>query len=452
MDHTKFSEAEWEACIKVLTALKDAPFDNPDNSTFSGLISKISKQAKKQNRKESYTGKRAHDLELKLGSQLAQQALKGHTSYSELLPQQNEFKQAHIPVNCYCCNRSYTQLHSFYNRLCPECATENYERRFVTIDLKGRNVLLTGGRVKIGFATALKILRNGANLTVTTRFPASALELFRQEPDYAEWADRLWVYGLDLRNLKAIAEFVNDFRARFDTLDILINNAAQTIQYDNDYYRPLIQNEQTLLGKHAGHPRLTGNQTRVTEDLGLLNSTEHTYTDVALTRFGQPVDLREHTSWNAVLEEISLFELLEVNLINQIAPYYLIKELKPMMEASAFKEKFIINVTSSEGNFNYENKTIFHPHTNMTKAALNMLTLTSARAFADQHIYMSAVDVGWVSTGARETLRQQQFEKGYIPPLDSVDGAARILQPIAEGIHGMPIFGKLLKNYRVHPW
>lgn len=452
MDHTKFSETEWEACIKVLTALKDAPFDNPDNSTFSGLISKISKQAKKINRKESYTGKRAHDLELKLGSQLAQQALNGHTSYSELLPQQNEFSRAHIPVNCYCCNRSYTQLHSFYNRLCPECATENYERRFAKVDLKGRNVLLTGGRVKIGFAIALKILRNGANLTVTTRFPASALELFRQEPDYAEWADRLWIYGLDLRNLKAIAEFVSFYRTRFDTLDILINNAAQTIQYDNDYYRPLIQNEQNLLGKHADHPRLTGNQTRVTEDLGLLNSTEHSYTNVALTRFGQPVDQREHTSWNALLEEISLFELLEVNLINQIAPYYLIKELKPMMEASEFKEKFIINVTSSEGNFNYENKTIFHPHTNMTKAALNMLTLTSARAFADQHIYMSAVDVGWVSTGARETLRKQQFEKGYIPPLDSVDGAARILHPIAEGIHGIPIFGKLLKNYRVHPW
>ncbi len=452
MDHTKFSEAEWEACIKVLTALKDSPFDNPDNNTFSGLIAKINKNAKKKNRKASYIQKRNYDLNLKLGSHIAQQALLGLSNYSEMLPQQNDFTRVNIPVNCYCCNCSYTKIHSFYNRLCPECATENYARRFVSVDLKGRNVLLTGGRVKVGFSTALKILKNGANLIVTTRFPASALELFRQEQDYPEWKDRLWVYGLDLRNLRAINDFISFYQAHFNKLDILINNAAQTIQYNNDYYRPLIAKEQSLIGRNNQYPQLVFNQTPVTEDLGLLQSSEHTYTDMALTRFGQPVDKREHTSWNSLLEEVSLFELLEVNLINQIAPYYLIKALKPMFEASDCKEKFIINVSSSEGIFSYGNKTIFHPHTNMTKAALNMLTLTSARDFASQQIYMSAVDVGWISTGAKEELRKRQFEKGYIPPLDSVDGAARILHPIAEGINGIPIFGKLLKNYQVHPW
>lgn len=126
--------------------------------------------------------------------------------------------------------------------------------------------------------------------------------------------------------------------------------------------------------------------------------------------------------------------------------------MKPLFEYSDFKERFIINVTSSEGIFSYVNKTIFHPHTNMTKAALNMMTLTSAKEFADRNIYMTSVDVGWISTGAKESLRKKQFEEGYIPPLDSVDGASRILDPIIQGIKGNIIFGILLKNYKKTEW
>ena len=103
--------------------------------------------------------------------------------------------------------------------------------------------------------------------------------------------------------------------------------------------------------------------------------------ELKLNRFGQPVDLRDKNSWNATLEEVSMYELVEVNLINQISPYFLIKELTPLMKASTFKEKFIVNVTSSEGQFSYQNKTMYHPHTNMTKAALNMLTRTSAKEY-----------------------------------------------------------------------
>ncbi len=164
------------------------------------------------------------------------------------------------------------------------------------------------------------------------------------------------------------------------------------------------------------------------------------------------MDNRDKTSWNSTLEEISMYELVEVNLINHIAPYFLIKELKPLMKASSFKERFIVNVTSSEGIFSYNNKTMFHPHTNMTKAALNMMTLTSAKEFEKDQIYMTAVDVGWISTGAKESLRKKQFEQGYIPPLDSVDGAARILHPIVEGINGNYFSGVLLKNYKINDW
>ncbi|MGI9582465.1 SDR family NAD(P)-dependent oxidoreductase [Chryseobacterium sp. RRHN12] len=448
----KFSNEEWETCLKVLNALKENPFLNPDNQTFSGLITKIHKSAKKQSRHENYSEMKSHDLAVNSNSVLMQKALAGVSAFYDDEKEEVKFTKLQIPKNCYCCNQSYQYAHSFYSRLCPACAEENYEKRFETADLTGRNVILTGGRVKVGFATALKVLRSGANLVLTTRFPALAMELMQQEADYDNWKDRLWIYGLDLRNLKAIQDFINFYQFNFDTLDILINNAAQTIKYPDEYYLPIIKREKEKLVEFKNIHTLIPNQTEISSETAKLEYAHNEETQVALTRFGQPVDNREKTSWNSTLEEVSLYELVEVNLINHIAPYFLIKELKPLMKSSAFKEKFIINVTSSEGIFSYENKTIFHPHTNMTKAALNMMTLTSAKEFENDQIYMSAVDVGWISTGAKESLRKKQFEMGYIPPLDSVDGAARILHPVMEGIKGNYFSGVLLKNYKVHTW
>jgi NAD(P)-dependent dehydrogenase (short-subunit alcohol dehydrogenase family) len=448
----QFSAEEWETCLKVLNALKEDPFMNPDNKIFSGLITKIHKNAKKQSRYENYSEMKFHDLAVNSNSVLMQKALAGISAYYDNEKEEVQLTKFQIPKNCYCCNQSYQYAHSFYSRLCPVCATENYEKRFETADLTGRNVILTGGRVKVGFATALKMLRNGANLVLTTRFPALALELMQQQADYDNWKDRLWIYGLDLRNLKAIQDFIDFYKFNFDTLDILINNAAQTIKYPDEYYLPIIKREKEKLIEFKDIQTLIPNQTEISSETAKLEYAHNEETQIALTRFGQPVDNREKTSWNSTLEEVSMYELVEVNLINHIAPYFLIKELKPMMKNSVFKEKFIINVTSSEGIFSYENKTVFHPHTNMTKAALNMMTLTSAKEFENDQIYMSAVDVGWISTGAKESLRKKQFEMGYIPPLDSVDGAARILHPVIEGIKGNYLSGVLLKNYKVNPW
>ncbi|WP_374463411.1 SDR family oxidoreductase [Chryseobacterium sp.] len=448
----KFSNEEWETCLKVLNALKENPFLNPDNQTFSGLITKIHKSAKKQSRHENYSEMKSHDLAVNSNSVLMQKALAGVSAFYDDEKEEVKFTKLQIPKNCYCCNQSYQYAHSFYSRLCPVCAEENYEKRFETTDFTGRNVILTGGRVKVGFATALKVLRSGTNLVLTTRFPALAMELMQQEADYDKWKDRLWIYGLDLRNLKAIQDFINFYTFNFDTLDILINNAAQTIKYPDEYYLPIVKREKEKLVEFKNIHTLIPNQTEISSEIAKLEYAHHEETQVALTRFGQPVDNREKTSWNSTLEEVSLYELVEVNLINHIAPYFLIKELKPLMKNSVFKERFIINVTSSEGIFSYENKTIFHPHTNMTKAALNMMTLTSAKEFENDQIYMSAVDVGWISTGAKESLRKKQLEMGYIPPLDSVDGAARILHPVMEGIKGNYFSGVLLKNYKVHTW
>lgn len=447
-----FSQNEWESCLKVLNALKDEPFLNPDNKTFSGLITKIHKNAKKQNRQESYSEMKNHDLEINSESVLMKKALAGVSDFYDDEKNDTQLTKLQIPKNCYCCNQSYQYAHSFYTRLCPKCADENYEKRFLSTDLSGRNAILTGGRVKVGFAAALKLLRNGANLVLTTRFPALALETLQQEPDYEDWKARLWVYGLDLRNLKAIQEFIDFYKSNFETLDILINNAAQTIKYPDEYYLPIIKRENEMLVELKNDKKLIPNKTEISTEIGKLEYAHNEETNVALTRFGQPVDNRDKTSWNSTLEEVSMYELVEVNLINHIAPYFLIKELKPLMKDSSFKEKFIINVTSSEGIFSYDNKTMFHPHTNMTKAALNMMTLTSAKEFEKDQIYMTAVDVGWISTGAKESLRKKQFEQGYIPPLDSVDGAARILHPIVEGINGNFFSGVLLKNYKINNW
>ncbi|WNI36078.1 SDR family NAD(P)-dependent oxidoreductase [Chryseobacterium sp. SG20098] len=448
----KFSAEEWEICLKVLNSLKETPFLNPDNKTFSGLITKIHKNAKRQSRHENYSEMRSHDLAINSNAVLMQKALAGISAFYDDEKEEVKLTKLQIPKNCYCCNQSYQYAHSFYSRLCPVCAGENYEKRFETADLTGRNLILTGGRVKVGFATALKVLRSGANLVLTTRFPALAMELMQQEADYENWKNRLWIYGLDLRNLKAIQDFIDFYKLNFDTLDILINNAAQTIKYPDEYYLPIIKREKEKRIAFKDIHTLIPNHTEISNETAKLEYAQNEETQVALTRFGQPVDNREKTSWNSTLEEVSMFELVEVNLINHIAPYFLIKELKPLMKNSAFKEKFIINVTSSEGIFSYENKTIFHPHTNMTKAALNMMTLTSAKEFENDQIYMSAVDVGWISTGAKESLRKKQFEMGYIPPLDSVDGAARILHPVIEGIQGNYFSGVLLKNYKVHTW
>ena len=448
----KFSTEEWETCLKVLNALKEDPFLNPDNKTFSGLITKIHKSAKKQSRYENYSEMKSHDLAVNSSAVLMQKALAGVSAFYDDEKEDMKLTKLQIPKNCYCCNQSYQYAHSFYSRLCPVCAEENYEKRFETVDLTGRNVILTGGRVKIGFATALKVLRNGAHLVLTTRFPALAMELMQQEADYNNWKDRLWIYGLDVRNLKAVQDFINFYKFNFETLDILINNAAQTIKYPDEYYLPIIKREKEKLIEFKNIQTLIPNHTEISSETAKLEYAHNEETQVALTRFGQPVDNREKTSWNSTLEEVSMYELVEVNLINHIAPYFLIKELKPLMKNSTFKEKFIINVTSSEGIFSYENKTVFHPHTNMTKAALNMMTLTSAKEFENDQIYMSAVDVGWISTGAKESLRKKQFEMGYIPPLDSVDGAARILHPVIEGIKGNYLSGVLLKNYKVHTW
>ncbi len=450
----EFTQEEWDTCIKVLRILKKDPFQNPNNEQFGGLVSSIYKSAKKANRQQSYKQKKDLDISIIKESHISQMALNNRTEYqSEHIISEVPYKQLNVPKNCYCCNVSFDLMHHFYNRLCPKCADINYKNRFLKPNLKGRHILLTGGRIKIGYATALKFLRSHAHVTITTRLPALALNNFQQEADYKDWCHNLRIYGLDLRNLNAVTEFIDFYKSQIGKLDILVNNAALTIKYPDNYYLPLIQKETQLLETFRDNHYLRANPDSLLEQAHLLTSTKGQNQQQALNRFDLPVDDRIKNSWNSTLEEIGMPELLEVNLINHISPYYLIKELGPLMRNSNHAKRFIINVTSSEGQFSYTNKSAFHPHTNMTKAALNMLTRTSGEQYKKSTIYMNAVDVGWVSTGAIETLRKKQFEQGYIPPLDPVDGASRILHPIVKELEtDFGVAGKLFKNYEIEEW
>lgn len=443
-----FTEEEWEGCIKVLSVLKEHPFQNPDNRLLGTLVTKIVKKVKKG----KVRGHKEAVLDIANQSVLAKNAIEKRSYYgNEDHDKEHHFTQTTTAKKCYACNTPYHQVHSFYHRLCPNCTALNLEHRWKEKDLKGRHVILTGGRVKVGYATALKVLRAGAHLTLTTRFPALAHKNLKKEDDYEQWADRLIIYGLDLRLIGDLEAFVQFYSERHAHLDILINNAAQTIKYPEDYYAPIIEKEQQLLSNSSSlrvellANRRLGDQ-KLLSQVGRLEELE-------LSRFGQPIDQREKNSWNSKLEDIDPLELLEANLINQISPFMLIKAMTPLFKKSPFDARFIVNVSSSEGQFSYSNKTDFHPHTNMTKAALNMMTRTSARDYAAHGIFMNSVDVGWISTGAHENLRKKQFAAGYIPPLDSVDGAARILHPIFEMLEGNSTFiGELLKNYQIEAW
>jgi NAD(P)-dependent dehydrogenase (short-subunit alcohol dehydrogenase family) len=167
----------------------------------------------------------------------------------------------------------------------------------------------------------------------------------------------------------------------------------------------------------------------------------------------QQIDLRGINSWRLRLHEVETPELLEVHLVNAIAPYVLNARLKPLMAATAGRGKHIVNVSAMEGQFYRATKTDKHPHTNMAKAALNMMTRTSAPDFVRDGIHMNAVDTGWVTDEDPAVHAVRKAELGFAPPLDVIDGAARILDAIFVGrLTGEHVWGQFLKDYKPAPW
>ncbi|MGI5486409.1 SDR family NAD(P)-dependent oxidoreductase [Microtetraspora malaysiensis] len=343
---------------------------------------------------------------------------------------------------CYVCQGRFDRVDGFYHRLCPSCAASNKARRTARTDLTGRRALVTGGRVKIGHHVALKLLRDGAHVTVTTRFPRDAARRFAEAGDSGEWAERLRVVGIDLRDPRQIIALTDHLLEAGDPLDILVNNAAQTLHRPPSAYAALSEGERAGLPAGAWAPP---GFAPVPGGDAVSSRADTWLPDVS----GLLPDLAANNSWSARIGEIDAAELLEVQLVNAVAPFLLIDRLLPLLRAAPTPRRYVVNVSAVEGQFAVANKTGRHPHTNMAKAGLNMLTRTSAADLAAEGIYLCAVDTGWI-TDENPLPKRERLDRRT--PLDVIDGAARVYDPIVRGESGHPMYGVFLKDYTEAPW
>ncbi|KAI9330773.1 hypothetical protein BDR26DRAFT_871224 [Obelidium mucronatum] len=374
--------------------------------------------------------------------------------------------------------------------VCGSCDSLNSEKKAETVDLTGKHALVTGGRIKIGQAAALP------------------------ESDADQWWSRLHVYGLDLRDIGSVVAFCDYLMEKLERLDVLIQNAAQTIRRPAAYYAPMVKAESDLrhslpqsvlsnwirINNNVGpSPRLIeGNALTTTSGLELVQDASKSLvdtttaiqsdisssairslivpTDIVETATGtivdpgwdlqqalqsiDPTDLRPSTTWNQNLTRRCI----------NLSPTLLMQRLQPLLSPSVRPRSypsFVVNVSSREGSFSatekkgdggsgFDDTTGFHPHTNMAKAALNRLTQTIAGDWAKDGVYVTAVDPGWVSSMGPVVMEDGKGvggKTGIIPPLSVEDGAARILDPVFSGYgKGVLVSGVLLRNYQVSSW
>src|SRR6185369_14680331 len=316
----------------------------------------------------------------------------------------------------------------------------NFAKRTELVDLQGRVALLTGGRVKIGYQAGLKLLRAGARLIVTTRFPRDSAARYSREPDFAEWKDRLEIFGLDLRHTPSVEAFCRQLLQTHDRLDFIVNNACQTVRRPPDFYAHMMEGEKValsgsqvkLISEIPSSPELS--QVKLLPEEYL--ESKGLFPAGVLDQDLQQVDLRGRNSWRLLLDEVSSVEFLEVQLVNAVAPFVLNARLKPLMLRTPGRDKHIVNVSAVEGQFYRNFKTTRHPHTNMAKAALNMMTRTAAADYHGDGIHMNSVDTGWVTDeDPVELAARKTAEHRFHPPLDIVDGATRIVDPIIDGFN-----------------
>lgn len=379
---------------------------------------------------------------------------------------------------CVVCKQTFNDRHQYYHQLCESCGDFNDLKHQQTADLSNKVAVVTGARVNIGYGVGLRLLRAGARVIMTTRFPHRAAQQYSQEIDFEAWCDRLQIYALDLRNLASVEAFTRYLDRSYPHLDIIINNAAQTIRRPPAYYRHLIELESQPLAQLSSQlqsliaipeanitafnstPNLIPHQSsKIVAALSQIPMLPEDELDLELfpidkyDRDGNQIDLRSINSWLLKDDEVSIVELLEVHVVNAIAPFVINSRLKTMMNRQSHADKYIINVSSQEGRFDGIDKPWRHPHTNMAKAALNQMTRTCAKEYAKHRIFMNAVDPGWISFQHPHPIATEMIDRGTNPPFTIADAAARICDPIWTGINtGNNQFGRLFKDYQIISW
>jgi NAD(P)-dependent dehydrogenase (short-subunit alcohol dehydrogenase family) len=379
---------------------------------------------------------------------------------------------------CVVCKQVFDNRHWHYHQLCESCGDFNDRKQQEIADLTGKIAIVTGARVNIGYGVCLRLLRAGARVIATTRFPHRAAQQYSREVDFDNWYDRLQIYPLDLRDLARVEAFTGYIDRTYSHLDIIINNAAQTIRRPPTYYRHLIKLEsQPLAQLEPQLQTLIANPESIIEALDLTSQLmpiqasnlvaglsqipmlPEDELDLALfpidkyDREGNQMDLRSTNSWLLRDDEVSIVELLEVHVVNAIAPFVINSRLKGMMNRQPNIDRYIINVSSQEGRFEGVDKPWRHPHTNMAKAALNQMTRTCAKEYAKHQIFMNAVDPGWVSFQHPYSMSSEMMARGTEPTFSTMDAAARICDPIWIGINtGKNHFGRLFKDYQIIDW
>ncbi len=475
--------ADLETALRVLGALHAVDPEHPDFTAVRRATAAMFKDVK-----------RARRLELRAQVQEADKAVVAATATGA--PDRIDDETRGIPIStsttsaiagvlkkaraCYICKRDYTVVDAFYHQLCPDCAAMSHAKRDARTDLTGKRALLTGGRAKIGMYIALRLLRDGAHTTITTRFPRDAVRRFTSLPDSPEWIDRLRVVGIDLRDPAQVIALAESVAAQ-GPLDILINNAAQTVRRSPGAYSKLVDAElaplpdgrlpemetfghtndahpQALERSVAAHPILAAASAKadeLTEQAMTAGSSslERLAAGTAIDAGGLIPDHASVNSWVQSVDQVDPLEMLEVQLANETAPFILISKLRPALAASSARRTYIVNVSAMEGVFGRGYKGPGHPHTNMAKAAVNMLTRTSSRElFESDRILMTSVDTGWITDERPHPTKVRLAEEGFHAPLDLVDGAARVYDPIVRGEGGEDLFGVFLKDYSPGSW
>ncbi|GAA1417626.1 SDR family NAD(P)-dependent oxidoreductase [Catellatospora coxensis] len=447
------SPSDLDACLRVLAAAGRGALDGPAALAVERAVAEAHRGGKKRRKADRAATREQADRRLLATASRYREEIPAAAPRPQLgPPEQAASALLHRPRRCYVCKELFRQVDADYHQLCPPCAEHNRQRRDARCDLTGRRAVVTGGRVKIGFHIALKLLRDGADVLVTTRFPRDAARRFAALPDAPEWSHRLHVHGADFLDLAGVVGLVDAVGQRWGHLDILVNNAAQTLHRPAAYHREVRAAEALPLTGPAAAIGTTATRHRPDTAVALPELAQALFPAGHTDETGQPLDLREVNSWTLQAHDVSPREWLEVHVVNAFVPFLLTSRLRPLLATAPHPVRHVVQVSAMEGSFSRENKTRRHPHTNMAKAALNMLTRTLADDYHGDGILMNSVDTGWVTDERPHPDKQAQREAGFRPPLDVIDGAARVYDPIVRAEAGDPVHGAFLKDYRQVAW